>query len=363
MKSSGGSGSAPRAAGTSPCRPRRLARRRARGRGRRRRGRRAAAARRASRAAPSAPRRGRSAPRARGSAQRTSSGARRSRREARSQRGSSAAYAFASAVARPAARKPTARAPRSSVRRADQPARPSDVLDLDEPAVLAVARRARAPGRRGSMTSGTPVAIDSSTALRPALLPRRRRGRRRARRTPARPRATPARRCACGDAEPFEPGSDVAAGGPGEQDVELGHSLASRSTAARSTSGPLTSFGSRPSPHPTPSFWNEPDDERGGRQPSAARAPRARRRRPRAGSLDVDPDRDPVHPLAGDARSRGRAPRSRRSSPGRGRCRRVGAAGSRSRRRTRACRESRAGRGSTRRRAGSRASRTRRGGA
>ena len=47
-----------------------------------------------------------------------------------------------------------------------------------------------------------------------------------------------------------------------------------RSSAATSTSGPLIVFGSRPSPKPTPSFWNEPTTNASAGRPSARARPR-----------------------------------------------------------------------------------------
>ncbi len=97
------------------------------------------------------------------------------------------------------------------------------------------------------------------------------------------------------------------------------------------------SFGSSPSPQPTPSFWNEPTTNAVSGSSNARARSRAApscaagtpRRRCRSGSGAPSPAPCP---------SRGRAPPSRDSSPARGRSRRVDVASCRSRRRTRACR-------------------------
>ena len=74
------------------------------------------------------------------------------------------------------------------------------------------------------------------------------------------------------DPAPLEPATDVATGRSREQHVELRDAAVTRSSAATRTSGPFTSFGSRPSPQPTPSFWNEPTTKASSGRSSAARA-------------------------------------------------------------------------------------------
>ena len=166
---------------------------------------------------------------------------------------------------------------------------------------------APAPARRASRRAARPAASDSSTRLRAPLLTRGDdvRVERVVRAWPSSPRAlrhdVPIR-----DPAPLELAADVAAGRPREKHVSSGISAATRSRAATRTSGPLTSFGSSPSPQPTPSFWNEPTTKASAGRPSAARAARAVLRRDEREVLDVDPDRDHV-----DTRSARRPPRAR----------------------------------------------------
>ena len=86
--------------------------------------------------------------------------------------------------------------------------------------------------------------------------------------------------------------------------MQLGHlARGARSATSSSTSGPLISFGSSPSPQPTPSFWNEPTTKADSGQ--AELAPRLGPRRGVAEpeAIGVDTDRDPEHLLRRDARS------------------------------------------------------------
>ena len=120
-------------------------------------------------------------------------------------------------------------------------------------------------------------------------------------------------------------------------------------------SGPLISFGSRPSPQPTPSFWNDPATKRrlGKTELPSRLEPRGRVSRPEAPC--VDPDRDTEDLRRRRSRSRARAPPWPGSTPVRGRAPCAGYGASRSTCRTRAFPAFPAGRAGRRHRAGCRA--------
>ena len=60
------------------------------------------------------------------------------------------------------------------------------------------------------------------------------------------------------DREAFELATDVASRGTREEDEQLGHGGLDSLQGCDQHVWALDSFGSRPSPQPTPSFWNEP---------------------------------------------------------------------------------------------------------
>ena len=139
--------------------------------------------------------------------------------------------------------------------------------------------------------------------LRPALLPRRRRGRRRARGTPARARrgSSPST-CAVRDRRAARArGERSPRAGPVSRTWSSGTSARIRSSAATSTSGPLIELRLEPFAPADAVLLERADDERVSREPE---------RRARGGAplgvderevLEVDPDRDRVDALGLDA--------------------------------------------------------------
>ena len=217
---------------------------------------------------------------------------RRSTKPARSaahSRGSSRSSAYRSAVARPPLedREPTTRLDRDrpSARPSASSTSTSQPFDtvLDELRRLADAGRRRAEPRRPStparpsaplLACGNDVDVDAWYAAASSARLRR--------------------DVAVRDPSTLELAADVAAGRPGEQDEELRDRRRMRRSAATSTSGPLISFGSRPSPQPTPSFWNEPTTNAPSGSSSAPRATVRALGVDEREVLDVDPDRDHV---------------------------------------------------------------------